>query len=59
MLLSLYACKSVSPEDLSARLLERKYVLTFHIQLNDRYRVAVDTGVVKIIVRMKFPPKMF
>ena len=35
MLLSLYACKSASPEDLSARIVERKYVLTLHIQLND------------------------
>ena len=33
MLLSLYACKSASPEDLSARIVERKYVLTLHIQL--------------------------
>ena len=35
MLLSLYACKSASPEDLSARIVERKYVLTLRIQLND------------------------
>ena len=35
MLLSLYACKSAIPEDLSARIVERKYVLTLHIQLND------------------------
>ena len=59
MLLSLYACKSANPEDLFARILERKYVLIFHIQLDDRSRVAVATGVVKIIVKMKFPKKMF
>ena len=59
MLLSLYACKSANPEDLFARILERKYVLILHIQLDDRSRVAVATGVVKIIVKMKFPKKMF
>ena len=59
MLLSLYACKSANPEDLFARILKRKYVLIFHIQLDDRSRVAVATGVVKIIVKMKFPKKMF
>ena len=59
MLLSLYACKSANPEDLFARILGRKYVLIFHIQLDDRSRVAVATGVVKIIVKMKFPKKMF
>ena len=59
MLLSLYACKSANPEDLFARILERKYVLILHIQLDDRSRVAVATGVVKIIVKIKFPKKMF
>ena len=39
-------------------IVERKCVLTLHIQLNDRSRVAVDTGIVKIIVRIKFPLKI-
>ena len=52
MLLSLYACKSASPEDLSARIVERKYVLIFHVQLDDRSRVAVATGVVSFCLKI-------
>ena len=37
-------------------IVERKGVLTLHIQLNDRSGDAVDTGIVKIIVSLKFPP---
>ena len=40
-------------------LQERKYVLTLQVQLNDRSGVAIDTGIVKIIVRIKFPKKSF
>ena len=32
--------------------------MTLHIQLNDRSGIAVDTGFVKIIVSLKFPPKI-
>ena len=39
-------------------IVERKCVLTLHIQLNDRSGVAVDTGIVKIIVRIQFPQKI-
>ena len=56
MPLSTYASRSASPEDLSARILERKYVLT--LIHTDRSGIAVDTGFVKIIVSLKFPPKI-
>ena len=39
----------MSPEDLSALI----------VRLNDRCGVAVDTGIVKIIVIIKFPQKSF
>ena len=55
ILLSLYTCRSASPESFSARM----YVLTLHIQLKDRSEVVVDTGILKIIVRIKFPKKSF
>ena len=61
ILLSMYACRtmSASPESFSAGIVERKYVLILHIQLNDRSGVAVDTGIVKISVRIKFTKKPF
>ena len=59
ILLSLCAYRSSSPESFSACIVERKYVLTLQVQLNDRSGVAIDTGIVKIIVRIKFPKKSF
>ena len=59
ILLSLCAYGGASPESFSACIVERKYVLTLHVQLNDRSGFAIDTGVVKIIVRIKFPQKTF
>ena len=59
ILLSLYTCRRASPESFSARIVDRKYVLTLHIQLKDRSEVVVDTGILKIIVRIKFPKKSF
>ena len=50
---------SASPESHASRKVERKYVLILQIQLNDRSGVAVDTGIVKIIVRIKFTKKSF
>ena len=50
---------SASPESFSARIVERKYVLILQIQLNDRSGIAVDTGIVKINVRIKFTKKSF
>ena len=44
---------NASPERHAARIVERKYVLILHIQLNDRSEVAVGTGIVKIIVKIK------
>lgn len=43
-LVSLCACKSASPESLSARIVEHKYVLTLRMQLNDHSKIAVDTS---------------
>ena len=50
---------SASPESFSAGIVERKYVLILHIQLNDRSGVAVDTDIVKIIVRINLPKNLF
>ena len=49
---SMQACRSAIFESLSARIVERNYVLTLRMQLNVRSGVAVDTGTVKIIVRI-------
>ena len=57
--LSLCTYGSASPESFSACIVERKYVLTLHVQLNDLSEIAVDTDIVKIIVRIKFPQKTF
>ena len=56
-LASLYTCRNLSPESLPSRIVERKYALTLRTHLSDRYRVAVDTGILQIILRIAVTPK--
>ena len=49
--------QKLDPESLPSRIVERKYALTLRTHLSDRYRVAVDTGILQIILRIAVTPK--